>query len=163
MSTETKNTGNPSVHDKDCTNKAVTVHSNPKSELSDAQRAKIERNRQKALLLKQARLTSRLYSNKRRRYYHYCIFTALVHNTTGDYVFARVCLLTGRSGISLAVGGGDSYLPWMGEGVPNLERGYLPWMGEGVPTLGKGQCCQVSGKCPGKTKFSPGQRQVKEF
>ena len=74
MATETDKMGCNPNQDKDCVNKAVAVHSNPKSELSDAQRAKIERSRQKALLLKQARLTSRPYSNKRQRCHHYCIF-----------------------------------------------------------------------------------------
>ena len=85
MATETDKMGCNPNQDKDCVNKAVAVHSNPKSELSDAQRAKIERNRQKALLLKQARLTSRPYSNKRQRCHHYCIFTA--RNEVG----ARLC------------------------------------------------------------------------
>ena len=51
--------------EEDADNPVVQCNS-AKSSLSDAQRAKIERNRQKALLLKQARLTSRPLTSKRK-------------------------------------------------------------------------------------------------
>lgn len=39
-----------------------------KVKLTDAQRARIERNRQKALLLKQARLTAKPYFHEKEKY-----------------------------------------------------------------------------------------------
>ena len=45
----------------------------------------------------------------------------------------------GGGGTYLGPGGGGTYLGWR-ERVPTLDRGrgYLPWMGEGVPTLNRG-------------------------
>ena len=63
---------------------------------------------------------------------------------------------------------GEGYLPWMGVGVPTLDRGgvptldrrrgYLSWTGEGVPTLDeRGGTYLGQGGYPGGGGTYPGQ------
>ena len=79
--TDEINTGSETTSGEEASD-PIVIHNTFTSSLNDAQRAKIERNRQKALLLKQARLTSRPLSNKRKGYFSFfcCSFEKIEHN-----------------------------------------------------------------------------------
>ena len=86
------------------------------------------------------------------------IFTSRVHSTREGNVLTRVCLsvhMGWQGGPTLDEGEGvhtlnGGYLPWVGEGVPIMDRRrrYLPWIGRwyllwmgggGVPTFDGGR------------------------